>query len=671
MNTVMNKIRELVDRLNQYRDEYYNQAAPTVSDAEYDRLFDELKALEDQTGVRMANSPTQTVGYPVVSDLPKARHKIPLLSLDKTKSVDELVLFQGNRTVNLSPKLDGLTVEFVYENGALIRASTRGDGNEGEDITHNAKAITGVPMTIPYQGRLVVSGEAFIHEKDFQRLKDKLLDSAGKPYKKSRNLAAGSVRLYDSAVCAKRCVCFIPFGVMEGLDENEEMSNSKLMKLVRLVDFGFGKLKTIQFTANDAELMQLHIDVLQKKAKEEDLPIDGMVLCYDDIAYSKSCGRTGHHYKDGLAFKFEDDKYETVLREIEWNPSRTGEITPVAIFDAVEMDGCIVSRASLHNITFVEKLELMPGNRIKVSKRNMIIPHVEENLDTGGFNLNTLVPKNCSCCGAPTRIHITGGKEPTKILFCDNPNCSMRHLKRLVHFVSKKAMNIDGLSEATLERFIANGWLKGYADLYRLDRYRDEIVKMDGFGERSWQRLWDALQKSRTTTFERFLVSMDIPMIGSTASRELCRHFGGSLDEFVSAVRQGFDFTVLPDFGATLHENIHSWFKDQSNMQMWEEMKSMMKFEQQNTNAPAQDGMFSGLTLVVTGKVEPYTRDEITAMIISLGAKVGSSVTKKTDYLICGENAGSKLAKATELGVKVITPAEFFQKANIDVGQAD
>lgn len=664
MNSEMTKMRQLVEQLNQFRDEYYNQASPTISDAEYDRLFDELSELEKKTGVYMANSPTQTVGYPVVSGLPKAKHDVPLLSLDKTKSVEALVQFQGNRTVNLSAKLDGLTTEFVYENGKLIRASTRGDGDVGEDITHNAKAITGVPMTIPYKKRLVVSGEAFIHNSDFNRLRENLVDSNGKQYKKSRNLAAGSLRLYDSAECAKRCICFIPFSVIEGLDdENEQMTNSKLMKLAHLANMGFNKLKTIQFTANTSELMQHNIDLLRKKAVEDDLPIDGMVLCYDDISYSKSCGRTGHHYKDGLAFKFEDEKYETVLRDIEWKPSRTGEITPVAIFDTIEMDGTDVSRASLHNVTFVEKLELMPGNRILVSKRNMIIPHVEENLDTGGFDLSILVPKTCSCCGSPTRIHVSGGKDVTKTLFCDNPDCGMRHLRQLAHFVSKKAMNIDGLSEAALSLFVSKGWVKTYADLYRLDQHRDEIVKLDGYGERSWQRLWQALQNSRQTTFKRFLVSMDIPMIGSTASRELGRHFGDSLDEFVLAVHNGFDFTTLPDFGATLNDNIHNWFRDQNNMQMWEEMKSMMTIVKQNTTTVAQGGVFAGLTIVVTGKVEPYNRDEINAKIVSLGAKAGSSVTKKTDYLVCGENAGSKLSKATELGVKVLSPAEFFAMA--------
>ena len=399
--------------------------------------------------------------------------------------------------------------------------------------------------------------------------------------------------------------------------------------------------------------------VLTDKAKEDDLPIDGLVLSYDSISYSRTCGRTGHHFKDGLAFKFEDDLFETRLDHIEWTPSRTGEITPVAVFDTVEIDGCEVSRATLHNLSFIEELELMPGCRILVSKRNMIIPHIEENLDRGRFDLQALVPKQCSCCGEPTRIHTTPG---CKTLFCDNPDCDMRHLRRFAHFVSKKAMDIEGLSEATLERFIGRGWLHDFTDLYRLDEHREEIVRMDGFGEKSWQRLWNAIQASRNTTFERYLIAMDIPMIGNTASSALGRCFDWSLRAFEVAVDNGYDFTQLPDFGETLHNNIHEWFSIEENRLLWEELKPMVNIEKKEINTdPVQDKPFVGLTIVVTGKVEPYTRDGINAKIFSLGAKAGSSVSKNTDYLICGENAGRKLTKAQSLGVTVLSPAEFFR----------
>lgn len=665
--TAMMKMRELVALLNQYRDEYYNKATPSVSDAVYDRLFDELLALEESTGVCMANSPTQTVGYPVVSGLEKVSHDTALLSLEKVKQIDELVAFQRGRRVNLSLKLDGLTTELIYEGGALRRASTRGDGDIGENITHNARSITGIPETVPYTDRLVVVGETFIRNSDFERMKLTLRDSTGEPYKNNRNLAAGSVRAFDSAVCAQRRLNFLPFSVLEGFEEFTEWADSKRARLLKLTEFGFGKVRTIQFTGATAEIMQLHIDLLRRKAAEDNLPIDGLVLTYDEVAFSKTCGHTGHHYKDGVAFKFENEQFDSVLRSIEWTPSRSGEITPVAIFDTVEIDGCEVSRASLHNLSFVEDLELMPGCRILVSKRNQIIPHVEENLDRGSFDMEALVPGNCPCCGAPTRMHIAaapGKQNGTKTLFCDNINCDMRHLRRFVHFVSKKAMNIDGISAATLEQFIGHGWLHTFMDVYRLNEHRDEIVRMEGFGEKSWQRLWNAIESSRNTTFERYLISMDIPMIGNTASRALARQFGGDLNAFKTAVDGGYDFTQLPDFGETLHQNIHEWFRDEENRNLWEELQKMMNIEKKTTaTAEVTGNPFVGLTIVVTGKVEPYTRDGINAKIMEYGAKPGSSVSKNTNYLICGENAGSKLDKARALGVPVLSPTEFFRMA--------
>ena len=475
--------RELTARLNTYRDEYYNQNTPSVSDAVYDRLFDELTELEKETGVVMSNSPTQTVGYPVVSRLPQAKHDIPLLSLDKTKLISELLAFQDGRAVNFSLKLDGLTTEIIYEGGLLQRLSTRGDGDIGEDITHNAEAIEGIPVQIPYKERLVVAGESFIHCNDFERLRQKLVDSTGKPYRNSRNLAAGSVRAYNSAVCAKRCVHFLPFAVIEGLPEIEAETDSKRMKLAKLTEFGFGRVRSIQFATANNDMMDLHIKVLRDKAAEEDLPIDGLVMTYDSISYSRTCGRTGHHFKDGLAFKFEDELFETRLDHIEWTPTRSGEISPVAVFDTVEIDGCEVSRATLHNLSFIEGLELMPGNRILVSKRNMIIPQVEENLDRGDFSMEVLVPSLCPCCGYQTMIHTTqkrtdGEQKLTKTLFCHNPNCASQNLRKFVHFVGKKAMDIDGLSEATLEQFIARGWLQDFTDIYRLDNHRDEIIRI-------------------------------------------------------------------------------------------------------------------------------------------------------------------------------------------------
>ena len=659
------QVVNLTERLNRFRHEYYNLNAPSISDQEYDTLFDELSRLEQATGIQMANSPTRTVGYPAVSNLAKTAHSIPLLSLEKEKSSAALLDFMGDQLVLLMLKLDGLTIKLTYENGQLVEAATRGDGNEGEIVTHNVRGIKGIPLKIPYQEHLVVVGEAFIRPSDFERVKDTLLDSTGKPYKNGRNLAAGSVRLLDAKVCKDRRVTFMPFNVLEGL----EAMGLKSDRLMQLWAYGFTVCPYFKTTAAlNQHYIDMAIERLQGLAKKNDIPIDGIVVTYNDIAYSKSCGRTGHHYKDGVAYKFEDDTYPTKLQYVEWNPTRSGEIAPVAVFDPVEIDGCDVSRASLHNLSFIEGLELMPGNRIMVSKRNMIIPHVEENLDRGSFSLEAVIPHQCPCCGEPTRIHesratVDGKERVTRTLFCDNPNCETRRLRQFVHFVGEKAMDIDGLSEATLEKFIGRGWIHSYMDIYRLHRYKAEIIQMDGMGEKSWQRLWDAIQRSRHTTFERYLIAMDIPMIGNTASRALAQAFHSDLDAFEEAVVSGYDFTQLPDFGETLQGNIRTWFESEVNWYIWYELRELVQIAPPVPQQASKDGPFTGLTIVVTGKVEPYTRDGINAKIESLGAHAGSSVSGKTDYLICGENAGSKLEKAKALGVKILSPTEFFHMA--------
>lgn len=668
---LMKRQRELTDRLNRYRNEYYNLNSPSVSDAVYDRLFEELQALEKQTGIQMANSPTSTVGYPAVSKLEKTSHPIPLLSLDKVKNTEELCRFMGEHQVMFMLKLDGLTIKLTYEGGKLVEAATRGDGDVGEIVTHNTRAISGIPAHIQYEDRLVVTGEAFIRPSDFEQMKTTLVDGDGKPYKNGRNLAAGSVRLFDAGACLGRRLVFMPFNVLEGMEEVPR--KSERLKALRPLGFLPCKYMVTKRPLTQEETED-GIRQLKQYAADADIPIDGIVITYNDIALSKSCGRTGHHYKDGLAFKFEDDLFQTKLQVIEWTPGRTGEIAPVAIFEPVEIDGCEVSRASLHNLSFIEDLELAPGCRILVSKRNMIIPHVEENLDRGNFSLDAVIPHQCPCCGESTRIHETKGRGEDgeeriiRTLFCDNAACETRRLKQFVHFVSKKAMNIEGLSEGTLEKLIGRGWIHSYLDIYRLNQHRAEIIRMDGFGEKSWQRLWDAIQQSRNTTFERYVIAMDIPMVGNTASRALCREFHGSLDEFRDAVYGGYDFRRLPDFGETLHSNIQEWFNEEENFCIWEELQMMMNIQkpaEADNQTVNQDNRFSGKTIVVTGKVEPYTRDEMNSLIASLGAVAGSSVTRKTDYLVCGEKAGSKLSKARELGIPVLTPEEFFRMANV------
>lgn len=664
MQTNVEQIHDLVDRLNLYRHEYYNENSPSVDDAVYDRLFDELARLEKETGIILSNSPTQTVGYRAVSFLEKVKHPIPLLSLRKTKSIKDLISFLKKKEALLMLKLDSLTVKLIYEDGKLIEGSTRGDGDEGEIITHNVPAFRNVPLTIPYKNRLVITGEGFIHKSTFERLKDTLIGSDGKPYRNARNLAAGSIRCLNAETCKERDISFFAFNVLEGFEEYPDMSDSRNCKLLTARELGFGicPYVTISPEITEAQL-EAQIKSLTDLAAISDIPIDGMVLRFDGLTYSQSLGRTGHHYNDGIAFKFEDDMYETIFRSIEWQTGRSGEIAPIALFDTVEIDGCEVSRASLHNLSFIKNLELYPGCRILVSKRNMIIPHVEENLDRGHYQ--DMIPNSCPCCGSKTRIYsrVVEKDRIVETLHCDNPDCADRILQQFVHFTEKKAMNIKGISEATLSRLIELGYLRSFHDLYHLDRYREEIIALDGFGVKSYEKMQTAIEASRNTTFARYLVAMDIPMIGRTASRELEKYFNSSLREFELAAFDRFDFTCLTDFGETMRDNIHEWFHDSDHILLWRTLQKEFHFEERKeeyTMTENKNNPFAGYTIVATGKLENFTRDGINSKIISLGATAGSSVTKKTDYLICGEKAGSKLKKAQELGITILSEQQFI-----------
>lgn len=662
MNEVQ-KIKSLVATLNRHRHAYYNLNAPTLSDAAYDRLCDELERLEKETGIIFSNSPTQTVGFMPVSKLSKVTHPRPLLSLDKTKDVSELCSFIGKQPTLLMLKLDGLTTKLTYEDGKLIQAATRGDGEIGEDITHNIPAYMNVPLTITYKGHLEITGESIIHKSDFERLKYILRDDNEEPFKNVRNLASGSIRALDPAVCKERCVYFVPFNVLEGLSEGPN-PNSREERLYQLEQLGFGSCPYIPLNPDrvSPEYVEDCIHSLWEIADREDIPIDGMVAIFDDLAYSASCGRTGHHYKDGLAFKFADEVYETVLREIEWTPSRNGELAPVAIFDPITIDGCDVSRASLHNLTFIRELELAPGCRILVSKRNMIIPHVEENMDRG-YGIN-MYPLTCPCCGSVTKLIRRPGAKGRIIetVHCTNPDCESQILKKFVHFVGKKAMNIEGLSENTLQRFLDAGFLQTFRDIYRLNRFRNEIISMDGFGEKSFERLWDSITASRHTSFVRYLVSMDIPFVGRTKSRILDTIFHGDLAAFKEAATGTYDFTNLEDFGETINSSIHDWFSLEENLRLWDELQKEFTFEKRKEeHTMAKSNVFEGKVIVATGKLEHFTRDEINSKILAIGAKPASSVTSKTNYLICGEKAGSKLTKAQQLGVKILSEAEFLE----------
>lgn len=668
MQTQTERIHELVGRLNHCRREYYNENSSSVTDAVYDHLYDELARLEKDTGIVLSNSPTQTVGYQAVSSLPTVRHNIPLLSMDKTKSVHELITFLKGKEALLMLKLDGLTIKLVYEDGNLTEGSTRGDGETGEMITHNLSAFLNIPKHIPYKGHLTVTGEGLIHKSVFERLKDTLIGSNGEPYRNARNLASGSIRCLDGATCLEREVSFYAFHVLEGLEEFTELTDSRSKKLLALSSYGFQvcPFELIAPSITEDELEE-QINAMLTLADLSDLPIDGMVLRFKSLSYSSSLGRTGHHYHDGLAYKFEDETYETIFRSIEWQTSRSGEIAPVALFDTVKIDGCEVSRASLHNLSFIKDLELYPGCRILVSKRNMIIPHVEENLDRG--NYQDLIPKICPCCGQAARIYSrkADNGRTVETLHCDNPECGRQILRQFVHFSEKKAMNIKGISESTLEKFIQLGYLKSFPDIYHLDRYRDEIISLDGFGEKSYERMWVSIQESRNTSFVRFVVAMDISGIGRTASRELDRYFNGNLLALELAALNHMDFTCLKDFGETMNHSIQEWFQNSDHILLWRILQKELTFEtnhieneEEQIMSENKNNLFTGCTIVATGKLEHFTRDGINSQIISLGAIAGSSVTKKTDYLIYGEKAGSKLAKARQLGVSVLTERQFL-----------
>lgn len=661
------KIKTLVTKLNRYRHEYYNLAAPSVSDAVYDRLYDELQRLEKETGIVYGNSPTQTVGYLPVSALKKVRHPIPLLSLDKTKQTEELLRMAGKAASLMMLKLDGLTVKLCYENGELTEASTRGDGDVGELVTHNIPAFYNVPLKIPHKGRLVITGEGLIHDNDFEKLKDSVFGENGKEACNARNLAAGSIRVLNPSVCKERCVYFYAFNMIEGMEAFGDISDSRGKLLQKVQGFGF-EVCPFVFLGRDATLKEIEekIQELRKLAEGMQIPIDGMVLRYDSLSYSKGCGRTGHHYRDGIAFKFEDGAHETVFQSIEWETGRTGEIAPVAVFDTVEIDGCAVSRASLHNLSFIKDLELHPGCRILVSKRNMVIPHIEENLDRGRYD-KELIPKECPHCGRVVRTFARAGDKGRLIetLHCDNPACGNRILRKFVHFAGKKAMDMSGISEATIACFIEKGFLNAFNDFYHLNRYHDEIVTLDGFGEKSYQKIMESIEKSRNTTFARYVVAMDIPMIGRTAGRVLDEYFNGDLQEFAKAAVDCFDFTVLPDFGETMSRNICGWFRKWENLKLWRSLQKELYFKEREEKTMKKDNdnrnnQFAGCTIVATGKLENFTRDGINNKITSLGATAGSSVTRKTNYLICGEKPGNKLAKARELGIPVLTEQEFL-----------
>lgn len=653
------RIHELVKLLNQYRDAYYNRSDSLVRDSEYDSLFDELKALEIETGIVLSNSPTITVGYDVKSKLEKVTHDIPLLSLDKTKDLAQIVKFAGNQKCLFMLKYDGLTVELIYNEGKLVQASTRGDGYVGEDITHNAVTFQNIPTQIPYTGFLRLVGEAIIHAEDFNAINDSLPEGE-KPYKNVRNLAAGSVRQLDSGICATRKVYWIPWDVLEGLDEYS--NDSRYEKLYKLHEFGFDFPNNHMSNGDTAYTLEVYVEILKNIAKDKGIPIDGLVMKYDSISYSRQKGGTSHHNNDGIAFKFEDETATSILREIEWSLGRTGQLTPVAIFDPIELDGTTVTRASVHNLSYLKEYDLHIGDEIEIYKANMIIPQILKNLSAANRESREIeYPHTCPVCGGDVRLeHIND----TEAIYCDNQKCKGKLLGAFSHFVSKPAMNIDGLSDATLEKFITNGWLNNFVDLYHLNEYAEQIKKMDGFGEKSYEKLWKAIQTSRDTTLAKLLISLGIPYIGKTASKAISAYCSGSPEHFCQLVVAQFDWTQLEDFGEVMSNSLKQWFRDTENLVLFQCLLDHLSIQIPAVST-ASENPFTGKVVVATGSLQNFTRDGITKKLEELGAKVAGSVSKKTDYVIAGEKAGSKLTKAQDLGVTVLTEQEFMQMIGV------
>lgn len=687
------RMEYLTDLLNRASEAYYARDTEIMSNLEYDALYDELRALEEETGVVMAGSPTVHVGYEAVEELPRVRHERPMLSLDKTKSRENLASWLGDHTGLLSWKLDGLTVVLTYENGRLSRAVTRGNGEIGEEITANAATFRNLPAVIPFMGKLTLRGEAVIRYSDFAQINEEMAAEAAAKgvledvgYKNPRNLCSGSVRQLDSAVTAKRRVRFYAFMLVEasrtdpsqGLEP--EFHNSRLEQLRFLQAQGF---ETVETEIVTGATVPEAVERFAQKITGFDVPSDGLVLLLDDIAYGESLGRTAKFPRNSIAFKWADELQETTLTEVEWSASRTGLINPVAIFEPVELEGTTVRRASVHNVSIVRALQLGIGDRVTVYKANMIIPQIAENLTRSG----TLeIPRTCPVCAGPTQIR---REIDTEVLVCTNPECPAKKIKAFTLFASRSAMNIEGLSEMTLEKFIAEGFIHEFADIYHLDDHRDAIVGMEGFGEKSYSRLIESVDKSRTTTMPRLLYALGIAGIGAANARVLCDHFGDDIKAIGAASAE--ELGGVEGIGPVLAAAVSAWFADERNLLMLDRLlrevnpavrESVRKAGKRKARAAepgsdqegngetavssdTQDNPIAGKTFVVTGKVFHFeNRDALKEFIADRGGKVAGSVSAKTDYLINNDvnSTSSKNKKAAQLGIPILSEEEFLSK---------
>jgi DNA ligase (NAD+) len=655
------RIRSLVQQTNKARDEYYNQNNPSLTDAEYDALFDELSVLERDTNYILSSSPTQTVGYKVVSKLQKRIHPTPLKSLNKTKSIDELNKWKNNKDIILMLKADGLTVELVYENGILTGAYTRGNGEIGEDITHNALTFKNLPKRIVFEGKLRIVGEAIIHKNDFDEINSKLIKE--EKYATPRNLVSGSVRQLDSKICSERKVYFYSFNILEAIDTETSVSvlnDSKFFNFNWLYELGFEIIPT-QIIKEEYKnySMDRYIEALQKQAEKMFMPIDGIVASFDSILYSNSCSETSHHPTHSIAYKFEDEMEETILRDVEWNTTRSGQVNPTAIFDTVILDGTEVSRASLFNLTFIKDMKLNLLNRIKVSKRNLIIPYIEENLDEQEGNYLP-IPEKCPSCGEKTQIRNTGTAD---FLFCTNINCPAQLLDKFVHFVSRNAMNIEGLSEATLEKFINAGFIKEFVDIYKLQQYENEIKNMEGLGQKSYTKLIEAIEKSKVVKFENFVYSLGISQIGTGGAKRLAKYFNNDIQEFLEATGSYSNFIHIEDFGDITACAVHEYFQNEDNIKQVKKLLQYITIKQEQKEVVTSNNFFGGKKVYCTGTFISYKKEELKNILEGLGAEFASGYAKSLDYLIVGSIKGSsKEDKAKKDDVSILTEEEFLNK---------
>ena len=643
------RMKELVELLNKAGKAYYQEDREIISNYEYDKLYDELEALEKETGITLAGSPTVSVGYEAVNALPKETHETPMLSLDKTKEIEVLKNFVGNQKTVLSWKMDGLTIVLTYQDGKLKKAVTRGNGVVGEVITNNAKVFKNVPLQIAYQGELILRGEAIISYSDFEKINEQIEDVDAK-YKNPRNLCSGSVRQLNNEITAKRNVYFYAFSLVraKGVDFN----NSRACQFEWLKTQGFD---IVEYRMVDSKNLEETIQYFSDKISTNDFPSDGLVALYDDIAYGDSLGSTAKFPRNAFAFKWKDEIRETTLKEIEWSPSRTGLINPVAIFEPVELEGTTVSRASVHNISILKELELGIGDRIEVYKANMIIPQIAENLTR---SRNLTIPEFCPVCKEKTKIQKSNDVE---VLICTNPECQAKKIKSFTLFVSRDAMNIDGLSEATLEKFILNGFIKEFGDIYELEHYKDAIIEMDGFGEKSYENLIDNIKKSSHTTLPRLVYALGIANIGVANAKVLCKEFDYDLQKLMQADEE--TISQIEGVGSVIAKSVTDYFKNEENQRKLKHLLTHLTFEEMKIET---GNPLSGKQFVITGSVNQFeNRSAMKEFIEKRGGKVTGSVSKKTDYLINNdtESSSSKNKKAKELGIPILSEEDFLKLA--------